>query len=154
GGPWADVLEARVEVDESLDGALAILHQTSSAASLFSQSLVIMLREGLEAILIIGALVAFLAKAGAPERKGDIGWGVAAALAASALTAVGFSTLFRGARQHQEAIEGITMLVAAGVLFWVSYWLVSKIELRRWQEFVRSKMQKALGSEKAFALSA
>lgn len=154
GGAWADVLEARVEVDESLDGALAILQQTSSAASLFSQSLVIMLREGLEAILIIGALVAFLAKAGAPERKGDIGWGVAAALAASALTAVGFSTLFRGARQHQEAIEGITMLVAAGVLFWVSYWLVSKIELRKWQEFVRSKMQKALGSEKAFALSA
>jgi high-affinity iron transporter len=154
GAAWADVMEAREEVDESLDHALGILNRTSSPTSLFSQSLVIMLREGLEAILIIGALVAFLAKAGAPERKGDIGWGVAAALAASALTAVGFSTLFQGAKQHQEAIEGITMLVAAGVLFWVSYWLVSKIEVRKWQDFVRSKVQQALRSERALALSA
>jgi high-affinity iron transporter len=154
GGAWADVVEAHLEVDESLDGALAILNQTSSPTSLFGQSFVIMLREGLEAILIIGALMAFLVKAGAPERKSDVGWGVVAALAASALTAVGFSTMFRSARQHQEAIEGITMLVAAAVLFWVSYWLVSKIELRKWQDFVRSKMQNALRSERAFALSA
>jgi len=153
-GAWADVMAARVDVDESLDGALRILNRSSSPTSLFGQSLVILLREGLEAILIIGALVAFLAKAGAPERKVDIGWGVAAALAASALTAVGFSTLFRGARQHQESIEGITMLVAAGVLFWVSYWLVSKIEVRKWQDFVHSKMQQALRSDRAFALSA
>ncbi len=153
-GAWADVIKARTEVDESLDLALAVLRQTSSPASLFGQSFVIIMREGLEAILIIGALIAFLARAGAPERKSDIGWGVGAAVAASAFTAVGFSTLFRSATKHQEAIEGITMLVAAGVLFWVSYWLVSKIELRKWQDFVRSKMQKALASERAFALSA
>ncbi len=145
---------ARREVDGALDDALARLTARPSTALLFGQSLVIMLREGLEAILIIGALVAVLGKAGAPERKREMGWGVLAALAASGLTAVAFATMFKAATAQQELIEGITMLVAAAVLFWVSYWLVSKIEMRKWQAFVRGQISKALGSGKVWALAA
>ena len=72
----------------------------------------------------------------------------------SVLTALGFATLFRNATQRQEVLEGVTMLVAAAVLFWVSYWLVSKIEVRKWQDFVRAQMNKALASRRAFALAA
>jgi high-affinity iron transporter len=116
----------------------------------------------LEAILIIGALVAFLTKAGAEQQKREIGWGVLAALAASGATAAAFATLLRSASAHQEALEGITMLalegitmlVAAVVLFWVSFWLVSKIEVRKWQEFVRAQLKRALGSRRALALAA
>ncbi len=151
---WADVLEARGEVDASLDGALARVNVTASPAALFGQSFVIMLREGLEAILIVGALIAFLVRAGASQHKRDIGWGVLAAVGASLVTAAGFATLFRSATRHQEVLEGITMLVAAGVLFWVSYWLISKIELQKWQAFVRAQMQKALTSRRALALAA
>jgi high-affinity iron transporter len=46
------------------------------------------------------------------------------------------------------------MLVAAAVLFWVSYWLVSKIELKKWQAFVAARMGKALSSRRTLALAA
>lgn len=145
-------LQHRVEM--ALDGAVESITAQASPGLLFGQSLVIMLREGLEAILIIGALVAFLTKAGATDRKRDMGLGVLAALAASLLTAAGFATLFRHAAAQQEVLEGVTMLLAAAVLFWVSYWLVSKIEQRKWQQFVGSQMKKALSSKRAWALAA
>ena len=88
---------------------------------LFGQSFIIMVREGLEAILIIGALVAFLTKAGAPERKREIGWGVGAALAASGLTAIVLATVFQEIAVRRDALEGFIMLIAAAVLFSVSY---------------------------------
>jgi high-affinity iron transporter len=46
------------------------------------------------------------------------------------------------------------MLVAAVVLFWVSYWLVSKVEVKKWQAFVRTRMDRALTSRRALALAA
>lgn len=153
-GAWVGVVEAREEVDDALDAALTRITPTISSRILFTQSVVIMLREGLEAILIIGALTAFLTKAGAEERKRDIGWGVFAAVVASLVTAGGFATLFRHSAGRQDLLEGITMLVAAGVLFWVSYWLVSKIELRKWQAFVGNQMQRAMRSKRTLALGA
>ncbi len=150
----SEVSEARATVEVALDEALAKTTATASSGVLLSQSFVIIVREGLEAILIIAALMAFLHKTGASERKRDIGYGVLAAIGASGLTAIGFVTLFRTATRNQELLEGLTMLVAAGVLFAVSYWLVSKIEVRKWQEFVRTQMRKALASKRAFALGA
>jgi high-affinity iron transporter len=145
---------ARSDVDRALDDAVARLTAQPSTTLLFGQSLVIMLREGLEAILIIGALVAVLGKAGASERKREMGWGVLAALAASGVTAVAFATMFQAATAQQELIEGVTMLLAAAVLFWVSYWLVSKIEVRKWHAFVKGQINKALGSGRMWALAA
>jgi high-affinity iron transporter len=53
---------------------------------------------------------------------------------------------------QQEAIEGLTMLLAAVVLFWVASWMVSKIEAERWQAFVRHQLRAALASRSTFAL--
>ncbi len=153
-GDPAQVGQTRGEVAAALDAAAASLAAGRSPASLFGQSLVIMVREGVEAILIIGALVAFLTKAGVSERKRDIGVGVLAALAASGVTAAALATLFRRAAAHQELLEGLTMLAAAFVLFWVSYWLISKIEARKWQDFVRGQMQRALATRRSLALAA
>jgi high-affinity iron transporter len=153
-GDGAGTRAAVQRVEETLARALAELRTASSPALLFTQSLVIMLREGFEAILIIGALVAFLTRAGAPERKREIGWGVGAALVASLGTAAVYGVFFRSATASQELVEGLTMLAAAVVLFWVSYWLVSKIELRKWQAFVSSRMTQALSSRRALALAA
>ncbi|MDH3496191.1 MAG: FTR1 family protein [Gemmatimonadota bacterium] len=136
--------------------ALAEAEQVAGAASgarvLFGQSLVIILREGLEAILIIGALTALLVKAGARERTRELGIGVGLALVASLLTAVAFATVIRVSAAGQEAIEGLTMLLASAVLFWVASWMVSKIEAEKWRAFVSAKMRDALGSRRAFAL--
>ena len=53
-----------------------------------------MLREGLEAILIVGALMTFLVKMGAADRRRDINIGVGAAIGASLLTALALETVF------------------------------------------------------------
>ena len=119
---------------------------------LFFQSLVILLREGIEAILIIGALIAFLVKTGAEGRRRDVYFGVGAALAASVLTAVLIETVFHISVAQQELLEGATMLLAAGVLFYVSYWLLSKMEIVRWNRFVQGKVQRALAGGSVLAL--
>lgn len=137
----------------ALDAAQAEATATASLSVLFGQSLVIMLREGIEAILIIGVLTAVVVKAGAPEGKREIGWGVLAALGASVVTAIAFATVFRAAMASQEALEGWTMLLASLVLFMVSYWLVSKIEVKKWMAFVRSQVSEALSSGRVWALA-
>ena len=65
-----------------------------------------MLREGLEAILIVGALMTFLAKMGASDRRRDIHVGVRRAIVASLLTAVALETVFHLSAGPPEALEG------------------------------------------------
>jgi high-affinity iron transporter len=149
----ADRDRALEMVVRALDESVVLLVERTSGVALVGQSFVILFREGLEAILIVGALVAFLARAGVPERTRDIGLGVAAAGVASLLTAGALVTVFRAAPAYHELLEGATMLAAAAMLFWVSYWLVSKIEVRKWQEFVRMQMSRALKSRRAWALA-
>ena len=151
-GQMGRVAIVRDEVHAALDEAGERLTISASPSVLFGQAFVILVREGLEALLIIGALMAFLTKSGAVERHRDIALGVWVAVGASLVTAVAFGTLFSAATAQREVIEGITMLLASFVLFWVSYWLISKIELRKWQAFVRTQMQSALSKRGAWAL--
>jgi high-affinity iron transporter len=144
---------ARTSLASELERAERALGETLSPANLFLQSFIILVREGLEAILVVGALMAFLTKTGAAHRKRDIHLGVAAAVALSLLTAVALETVFRLTPAHQEALEGATMVLAVVVLFYVSYWLLSKMEVAKWNRFVRSKVQDALTSGSAFALA-
>ena len=149
----ADRQTAHDEAHRAIRLAVETLTRRTSIAALFGQSLVILLREGLEAILIVGALGAFLVRAGASARRADIALGAATAGIASLATAGLLVTVFRAAAAHREALEGLTMVMAALVLFWVSYWLVSKIEIRKWQEFVRARMSSALASRRSWAVA-
>src|SRR5213079_2106559 len=54
--------------------------------------------------------------------------------------------LFQVTPGQREALEGFTMLLATAVLFYVSYWLVSKIEAAKWNAFVKSRMEGALST--------
>src|SRR5256884_3748902 len=105
-----------------------------------SQSFVLLLREGFEAILIVAALMAFLAKAGAVERRRHVAQGAWAAVGASLVTAAVVELLFEITPGQREALEGVTMLLATAVLFYVSYWLLSKIEVAKWNAFVKGRM--------------
>jgi high-affinity iron transporter len=145
------VLERRL--DGSLENAERILGDPLSPANLFIQSFVILLREGLEALLIVGALMTFLSKMGAAHRKRDIHLGVGAAVVVSLLTALALETVFQLSPAHREALEGATMVLATGVLFYVSYWLLSKMEVAKWNHFVKSKVQDALNSGSGLALA-
>ena len=143
----------RRQLDAGLENAERVLGDDLSPANLFLQSLIILVREGLEAILIVGALMTFLVKMGAAQRKRDINIGVAAAVVASLLTALALETVFQLTPAKREALEGLTMVAAAGVLFYVSYWLLSKMEVVKWNHFVKGKVQDALTSGSSLALA-
>jgi len=138
---------------EGLERAERVVADRPSPMSLLVASFFLMVREGFEAILIVAALMTFLTKAGAPERRRDVGRGAWAAVAASLLTWVLVELLFKVTPGQRETIEGATMLLAAVVLFYVSYWLLSKVEAAKWTAFVKGKMQSALSSGSGLALS-
>jgi high-affinity iron transporter len=154
GAPAAELAGARTALLGQLENAERTLGGTLSGTSLFIQSFFLLVREGLEAILIIGALLTFLAKTGARDRKRDIHVGVGAAVLASLFTAVLLETVFQVTPARREVLEGAVMLTASAVLFYVSYWLLSKIEVARWNQFVRSRVQDAVTSGSALALAA
>jgi len=130
-----------------------VVTDTSSSATLFAQSLLLLVREGFEAILIVAALMTFLTKAGAPERRAEVGWGAWAGVAASVLTAILFELLIKTTPGQRDALEGATMLVAVGVLFFVSYWLLSKVEADKWALFLKQRVDAALSSGSTLALA-
>src|SRR5205814_6508527 len=111
---------------------------------------------GVEAILVMGAVVAFLLKTGHRERLRSIWMGIGLALLASAVTAIALKTALGAIPASREIIEGLTLLVAVAVLFSVSYWLISRVEAAKWQQFIREKVNTALqrGGGKALAFVA
>ena len=153
GGSPGELAASRQRLAAGLEKAERTLVDRLSPTNLFFQSLVIMLREGLEAILIVGALMTFLVKMGASERRREVNLGVGAAIVASLLTAVALETVFELSPASREALEGATMVVAAAVLFYVSYWLLSKMEVAKWNRFVKTKVHDALTSGSTLALA-
>jgi high-affinity iron transporter len=136
--------KARNAIEAGMPGVVDLVRPASGFWGNFLQSFLIILREGFEAILVIGAIVAFLLKTGHRERLRSIWVGVIAALVASGVSAVILATTLRALPATREIIEGVTMLVAVAVLFSVSYWLVSKVEAAKWQQFIREKVTDAL----------
>lgn len=152
GGP-GDLHAIQQQLAADLEKAERTLGDKLSPANLFFQSFVILLREGLEAILIVGALMTFLVKMGATRRRRDINIGVGVAIGASLLTAFALETLFHLTPAKQEVLEGMTMILATVMLFYVSYWLLSKMEVVKWNHFVKSKVNDALTSGSSLALA-
>ena len=135
---------SRDAIEANMPSVLQLTRPTGSGFEAFWQSLLIILREGLEAILVLGAVVAFLIKTGHRERLRSIWWGVVWGVLASAVTAIVLKTVLSAMPASRELIEGATMLVAVAVLFSVSYWLISKVEAAKWQQFIREKVTNAL----------
>lgn len=127
-----------------------------SAFALLFNSFLIILREGFEAILVISALSAYLVKTGNKDKVKTIYAGAGIALIASVIFAYVITVLFKISGAAREAIEGITMLVASAVLFYVSYWLISKIEVAKWQHYIKNKIDTSItkGSVAALAFAA
>ncbi len=119
---------------------------------LLVQAFLILLREGFEAMLVITALVAYLRRQGAGGQVRVVYHGTFWALLASLVTAWLFSVVLQISGAGREALEGVTMLLAAGVLFYVSYWLISKSEAARWQAFIHARINSALSRGSTFAL--
>ncbi|HVD61947.1 MAG TPA: FTR1 family protein, partial [Gemmatimonadaceae bacterium] len=147
---------ARDAIALDLPRIVELTRPTTGGWGAFFQSLLIIVREGFEAILVIGAVVAFLIKMGHRERLRSIWIGVAYGILASLATAIVLATMFAHLPASREIVEGVTMLIAVIVLFSVSYWLISRVEAAKWQKFIREKVGVALehGGGKALVLVA
>ena len=156
GGDLQRATQSREAIAAGMPAILGLTQRTPGGWAAFLQSLLIILREGFEAILVVGAIVTFLIKTGNRDRLRAIWIGCGLAVAASAVTAVVLQTALRAMPATREIIEGVTMLIAVGVLFSVSYWLISKVEAARWQKFIREKVSAALeqGGGRALAIVA
>jgi high-affinity iron transporter len=146
----------RDAIEATLPEVVALTAPAGSGSEAFWQSFLIIVREGFEAILVIGAIVAFLIKTGHRERLRSIWMGVTLAIVASAVTAIVLKTLLAAMPASREFIEGATLLLAVAVLFSVSYWLISKVEAAKWQQFIKEKVSTALdhGGGRALAFVA
>lgn len=112
--------------------------------SLLLYSLMIIVREGLEALLIVAAIVAYMVKNNHQDKLPLIRQSVIVALIASVITAAIFQMLFTNSGASRELLEGITMLIAVVMLFFMSYWLLSKVEARHWKAWLEGKLSHSL----------
>ena len=118
----------------------------------FVQAAIILLREGLEAMLVVAALAAYLRKVGGGHRTNALYGGALAAIVASIVAAWAFAVLNSG--QHSDVLEGFVILAAAALMLYVSGWLMVKQDPRGWQDYLASKADNALAQETAWAVSA
>jgi high-affinity iron transporter len=147
-------LEARYrELTGTLDSSEAVLGRGHTGWGFLAESFLLIVREGFEAILIVAAIMAVVLRSGTARQRRSVRWGVGLALLASLATAALMEWLLEGGAASREALEGGVMLVAAAVLFYVSYWLVSKVEADAWQRFVRDKVERAAASGRSLALA-
>ncbi|HVZ49271.1 MAG TPA: FTR1 family protein, partial [Gemmatimonadaceae bacterium] len=143
----------RASLEQGMPSVVELALATSTPWSTFLESYLIILREGFEAILVLGAVVAFLLKTDHRERVRDVWVGALAGVVASLVLAWLLRTALAAVPASRDFIEGVTMLVAVAVLFSVSYWLLSKVEAAKWQQFIRGKVTTALQHGGSFALA-
>lgn len=148
-----DELSVSLKKDAGAMDRAADKKKKAHPVHIFFDSFIIIVREGFEAILVISALIAYLVKTGHGDKKKRIYLGTVLALLASVATAVTLTLLVAASGPAKEGLEGITMLTATAVLFYVSYWLISKAEVGRWQRFIKGKMEASLSGRSVFALS-
>jgi len=153
-GAPADEIRGRLALMRAdFDKAATMLGKgKESATALFFYSLMIILREGFEAILIITAIIAYLVKTGNRDKLRVIYNGSIAALILSVITAILVKWVFKSSAASKEIMEGGTMLLAAVVLFSVSYWLISKAEAQKWGAYLKDKVGGSLSSNSLRAL--
>ena len=152
-GNEAEVRSLTSAIHSDFAAARAALQPHTSPYALFVQSATIILREGFEVVLVIGALLAYVVKAGNPAMQRPIYVGTGAGIVASLATAVVMEEVLRSYPSSSDLLEGCTMLLAAAVLFFVSYWLVSKSEADKWQRYIRGKVHTAMSNGRGVALA-
>ena len=139
-----DYLFANVEKELGGDAA--------SPLTTFLGSLTILLREGLEALLIVVGIMAFLKKAKRPDvlRYVHAGWVVA--LFAGVLTWAVATYFVNISGASREVTEGLSSLFAALVLLSVGLWMHQKSAAGRWQDYLKEKLSSAMSKRSAWAL--
>ena len=153
--------QSNAEVKASLDKLTTMLREDAnqldgrkeSALGVFLASLLIIVREGFEAIIIVGAILAYLVKSGHKSKVKPVYWGVVFALILSVVMAFALNALKGFAGANQEIVEGVTMLIAVVVLVYVSNWMVSKAETEAWVHYIEGQVAGSITTGNVFSLA-
>lgn len=113
------------------------------------QAALILFREGAEALLVMAALAAYLARSGAADKTRVLYWGAGLAIAASLAVAFAFQAFMGGG--NKEIVEGATLLIAAAVLIYVSGWLFARRDAAQWQAYLRARVDTAVATASGIA---
>ena len=139
------VQQANAHIENMLASAHEKLHsETVSSTVNFLSALLILLREGIEAILILAAISAVLIKTGRNDmlRYLHVGW--ISALVLGGLTWLAARNFINISGAGRELTEGVTALVAAAMLIYVGFWLHNQTNAMQWQQFIRTKVSQSL----------
>jgi len=151
-----DVREAGAEIRTGLREFEGKLESADvGAASLaFVSSFTIIFREGLEAMLVLVALLGFLAAADQRRYRRPVIAGVAAAALSSLVAFIVLGVLLDAAPFQRELLEAVMTVLAVLLLFAISFWLLRRIEHRQWMEFIRSRLWGASARGSVLAVAA
>lgn len=139
------VREITVALKRNIDESERLVSGTGVIAPsiAFSSSFAIIFREGLESVLILGAILTYLEASRNTRFKPYVYYGIVAAIGATAVTWFVASYIVEISGANRELIEAIAALSATAVLFYVSFWILNKIEHKRWMEFIKAKIWQA-----------
>jgi len=142
------------EIDAGLAQASQLLNSENQLTDvyIFLNASMIILREGLEAALVLAAILAFLKVTGAKDVTKYIHLGWTLALIAGIFTWVLTQTVLDISGAQRESMEGFATLIAALVLLYVGYWLHTKAEAQKWQKFVQERVHEALSTRRILTL--
>jgi high-affinity iron transporter len=154
--PYEQVETKVVEIRRGLDESERLVSGTGvlAPAIAFSTSFSIIFREGLESALIVGAILTYLDASRNNRFKKHVYYGIVLAIGATAVTWFTAAYIIEISGASRELIEAIAGISAVAVLFWVSFWVLNKLETKRWMEFVKAKVWQATvtGSVLVFVL--
>jgi high-affinity iron transporter len=143
--PYEEIESKTIEIRNGLDESERLVSGTGIVAPTiaFSTSFSIIFREGLESALIIGAILTYLEASRNQRFKKHIYYGIVLAAAATGVTWFIAEYIIEISGASRELIEAIAGISAVAVLFWVSFWVLNRIETKKWIEFVKAKVWKA-----------
>jgi len=153
GAPVSDVRAQIATINGLVDQAeRAVSTDQASNSSSFAGAFTILVREGLEALLIVVAMIAFLRKAERTDVLVYVHGGWVAALAAGGLTWLAATSIITISGASRELTEGFGSLIAALVLISVGLWMHGKAQADAWQKYIREKLSAALSKQSAWFL--
>ena len=148
--PAADLHAQVADINGLFKEADALLVSGADAAAGFLGSLTILVREGLEALLVVVAMIAFLRKAERGDMLRYVHAGWLGALALGGVTWAVATYLVNVSGASREVTEGLSSLFAAVVLLSVGMWMHQKSMAGMWQEYIRDKLSAALSRKSAW----
>jgi high-affinity iron transporter len=155
-GRKAPPAQVNATIDEMLGmltEAETVLNEQMSPAGAVTSAVALLVREGLEAVLVIAAVLGYLRATKAPARaQGQVLGGAGLAIVLSLVLWAAAQTVISISSANRELLEGVVALIAAAVLFYVTNWLLHKVYITDWMTFVRQQVQRAMNSGSVLGL--